>query len=230
MAFYGYFLFHELGDEVMFYQAYGDYAVRAPAETRFLKSLARSASLLLLAVLASLYFGCAWVENHRLLRQLPEGRAPLALAFLGAAALLGLLRTACLGVALYGGVQRAVARHLPLLFVYGWLLAILSIGSLLGTTGLNSIILIHVTVWIVFTYHQLSNRSRSPCYDLWSWLRTTPAGFLTLHVGVAIGFLLLMMMSIYCWDNHGWLSALLAGKNFCYWGLMHISMSLWNAR
>jgi hypothetical protein len=189
-----------------------------------------SAALLFLVVLATSYFGCAWMENRRLLRRMPRGIAPIALTAVGAVALCVVYRTMRMAASLYGSMRRMASTHLPLLVVYGWLLGILSVGSFFGTTGLNTIILIHVTVWIVFTHYQLSKRSGAAATGLWSWLRTTPTGFLMLHTGVAVAFLGLMALSVYVWNGRCWLGALLAGKNFCYWGLMHISMAFWSAR
>src|SRR5262249_43322086 len=87
MVFYGYFLFHELADETMFYQAYGDFAPRTPAETAFLRALTRAAALILLTVLATFYFGFAWAENHRALQRIPAGTAPIGLSILAAVAM-----------------------------------------------------------------------------------------------------------------------------------------------
>jgi hypothetical protein len=230
MVFYGYFLFHEITDETMIYQAYGNNTSRTPEEAAFLRTLSWAAATALFAALASAYFGFALAENHKMLRRLPEGFAPVAIGCLGAIALVALVRVGWLGVPLYGSVRRMVAAHLPLFLVYGGLLAILILGSLLGTTGLNFIILIHVSVWMVFIHHQLGKRPARSRGGLWTWLRATPTGFLVLHIGVAIGFLTLMAIRVYVWQRTGLVSDLLAGRNFCYWGLMHISMSLWNGR
>jgi len=229
MVFYGYFLFHELGDETMFYQAYGDHPARSPKAAAFLRSLSWASALVLLTVLASLYFGFAWAENHRALRRVPAGIAPLGISLLAVAAGAMTVRALRQGLALHGSWRGLVGTHLPLFMVYGGLLAVLGFGSLLGTTGLNLLILIHASVWIVFTQFQLAKRpaaKRSP----WTWLRATPAGFLTLHIGAAALFLALMAVRVYVWHRQGWYSELLTSHNFCYWGLMHISMSLWNGK
>lgn len=230
MVFYGYFLIHELGDETMFYQAYGDHASRSPAEAAFLRSLTWATAIVLLTVLAGFYFGFAWVENHKALHRIPAGVAPAGLAALGAAALTMLVRATRRGVSLYGSCRGIIETHRPLLMVYAGLLAVLVAGSVLGTTGLNLLILIHASVWIVFTRFQLAQRRARPRGNPWTWLRGTPAGFLTLHIGAAALFLALMAVRVYVWRRQGWISEILTSHNFCYWGLMHISMSLWNAK
>jgi hypothetical protein len=92
------------------------------------------------------------------------------------------------------------------------------------------IILLHVTVWLVFVHYQLVKRPSSAPRNLWQWLRGTPAGFLTLHIGIAVLTLVIMAVRVHVWQRTGWFSELFAAKNFCYWGLMHISMSFWAAR
>ncbi len=229
MAFYGYFLFHELSDETMFYQVYGDHLPASPLESAFLRTLSRAASMMLFTALASCYLAGALAENHRILRRIPEIVPILGLSVMGAISLALAMRTVIQGHALYGSFRGLVAAHAPLLAVYTLLLAVLVFGSLLGTTGLNFLILIHASVWIAFTRFQLGKR-RPQQTGLWTWLRATPVGFLTLHIAVAAGFLVLLMLRVYLWQRTGLMSELLTSHNFVYWGLMHISMSLWSSR
>jgi hypothetical protein len=63
-----------------------------------------------------------------------------------------------------------------------------------------------------------------------AWLRSTPAGFLTLHLGVALVLLLVMVARVHVWQRGGFLSEPLAAGSFCYWALMHICMSFWSGR
>jgi hypothetical protein len=130
-----------------------------------------------------------------------------------------------------GGAWGGLAReYRPLLLVYASILGILVAGTLLGSTGFNLIILIHVTAWLVFVQYQLGRRPPVRTRNVWTWLRATPAGFLTLHLGIALVVLVLMAIRVHLWHRVGFVSELLASCNFCYWGLMHISMSFWSSR
>jgi hypothetical protein len=119
--------------------------------------------------------------------------------------------------------------HLPLVLVYSGILGVLLVGSLMGTTGLNLIILVHVGAWLAFVYYQLSKK-RVEVKGLWTWLRATPAGFLVLHLGVMLLVLVLFAVRVHVWQRVGFVSELLATKNFVYWALMHIIMSFGTPR
>jgi hypothetical protein len=133
------------------------------------------------------------------------------------------------GRALYGSAAAALAAHRPLLVVYATILAILLLGSLLGSTGFNLVILLHVCAWLVFVPHQLGKHPRVS-RGVWSWLRSTPTGFVVLHLSAAALVLVLIALRVHVWERAGWVSAALASSNFFYWSLMHISMAWWRGR
>jgi hypothetical protein len=228
LGFYGYFLFHELADETMFFQAYGDAPDATPERRALLAALGRAAALVALTLLTVFFLGHALVGRNAAL-----ARLPLAVVVAGPALLMLVTVTAVRGAlvrarALHGTVAAFAAAHAPLLTVYAILTVVLTAGSLFGTTGLNLVILIHTAVWIVFTCHQLRRRPAPARGSLWGWVRGTPAGFLALHLGAAAAILGLMLLRVHVCQREGWWSPLLAGRNFCYWGLMHISISLWD--
>jgi hypothetical protein len=116
------------------------------------------------------------------------------------------------------------------LIVYAGLTGVLLAGSLLGSVGFHLIILIHVSAWLVYVAHRLSQQPVAQRPTLWTWCRTTPVGFLCLHAGVGLLVLVLMACRIYAWERDGWLSDLVARTSFPYWSLMHISLAFWRGR
>jgi hypothetical protein len=230
MFFYGYFLAHEVRDEARLCQVYGD-ARPAPGGQLLLQPLAVAATAILMTALACGYFSYhALAEKHTSLDQVPPGALALAVGALGLFSVAAGYRYVQHGRHAYGGLRPLLAAHQPLLTVYGALLLILMVGSPLGSAGLNLIILVHVTAWLVFTVHQLSKRPPVPIKNLWGWLRSTPTGFAVLHVGVALAVLVLMAVRVHAWQRVGFVSELLASSNFCYWGLLHISIAFGSPR
>jgi Ca2+/Na+ antiporter len=154
----------------------------------------------------------------------------LGIVLLAAASVWAGTRTLRLGCRIHGDVRSVLAAHQPLLVVYGGLLGLLLLGVVLGSVGFNLIILVHVTAWLVFVYHQLKKRPPVPARNLWTWLRATPAGFLTLHLGLVLLILVLMALRVHVWERAGLVSELFASANFHYWSVMHISMAFWRSR
>jgi hypothetical protein len=130
----------------------------------------------------------------------------------------------------WGRAAELLRSHRPLWLVYGGIGGLLFIGTLLGSVGFNLIILVHVTTWLVFTCHQLSQRPLPARVSWWHWLRRTPRGFVALHLGVALAVLVLMALRVHCWDRSGWFCDLFARSSFAYWSVLHISMAFWRGR
>jgi hypothetical protein len=230
MFFYSYFLVHEVRDETHLYQVYGDGALD-PANTALLRSMSRAAAVLLMLVL---------VVSYSLYIVAMDKRTPLdrahpwllwaGMAVLGSLCCWAVRRPLQLANRLYGDWRGFVNAHRPLLVVYLALFALLVAGTPLGSTAFNFIILVHVTAWLVFVHYQLRRRPPRASRSLWGWLKSTPTGFLVLHLGCVAVVLVLMAMRVYVWQRVGFVSELLASSNFCYWGLMHISMAFWSSR
>jgi hypothetical protein len=228
MAFYAYFLVHEIRDEASLFQAYGDApaAPAAPTRDAFLRRLAWSVTLGLMALLAT-----AYTVHGRMLDKLETMvAAPLEV-------LAGLVAATWLAAAVSGwGVCRFARRHgvlwsdyAPLLTVYLAIAALLGVGSLLGSFGFNLIVLVHVSAWLVFTHDRLARQPR-PGGRGWAWLRGTPAGFVTLHAAAALLVLVLMALRVHLWERAGWISVLFATSSFPYWSVMHITMAFWRPK
>lgn len=231
IAFYGFFLIHEVRDETNWYRTYdhGD-APAAPALDAFFHCLGLTVSLLMLLVLAAALLAKEWLfKNSPALAGTPPQYLLAGWTLLLVATVAAGARTWLLGRGLFESPAGFAAAHRPLLLIYGGLLAVLVLGSLLGSVGFNLIILIHVTTWLVHVPYQLGRRRNLP-FTLWNWLRGTPAGFVTLHLSVAIIILALMALRVHLWGRVGVVSVLLAGSSFPYWSVMHIAMSYWRGR
>jgi hypothetical protein len=227
LLFYGYFLVHEIRDEAELYRAYDG---AGPNAGRFLGALSLAVAVLAAAamVLAFSLHGSA-VERAGRYTSAPHVVLPLIVAVLLALGVALAARALKVGAAVYGDGASALAAHRPLLAVYAALFAILLLGSLAGSAGFNLIILLHVCAWLVFVRSRLALRP-GEVTGLWSWLRGTPAGFVTLHLLVAGIILALMAARVHLWDRGGWVSELVATGNFPYWSLMHITMAFWHRR
>jgi hypothetical protein len=227
LAFYAYFLLHEVRDETTLYRAYGDAPADGPEVRRFLDLLSGAVCLLAVAALVagfSAHGGALRKAARYTAAPLPWLLSAVAL-LAGAGAVLG-VRALRAGRRLHGTLPALLAAHAPLLVVYAGLLAVLLLGGLLGSAGFNLIILLHVTAWLVFVRHRLRARPAA-ARGAWAWLRGTPSGFLALHLGVAAGILVLMAVRVHVWERAGWASQLLAASSFPYWSLMHISIAFW---
>jgi hypothetical protein len=238
MAFYAYFLIHEIRDEATLFRAYGD----APASVTcagFTRRLAWSVTLSLMTMLAT-----AYALHGRILDKL-ETAVAMPEAWLWG--LVGGVWLAC-GVS-WRLTCRFARRHdiawsdyRPLLSVYAGIGLLLGVGSAFGSFGFNLIVLIHVAAWFVFTYDRLAQREAegeahvgghvglTPGRSFWAWLRGTAAGFLTLHALAALIVLTLMALRVHLWLRGGWISSAFATSSFHYWSIMHITMAFWRGK
>jgi hypothetical protein len=217
LLFYGSFLFHEVRDEAVIYQQ-----TEGVRSAELLGPFSLAAGLLFVTLLAAgdaLFLTC-------LAR---DGRSAAGLWLVA-----GCLAAACAWsvrrfVALTRGeVTRFLAEHRPLVVVYACLLLILALSAPLGSIGF--VVLLHVASWLVFVHGRLRERPAVPVRHLWTWLRSTPAGFLALHLGLALVLLVLMAARVHVWGRASFLTEGLAAGSFCYWALLHICMSFWSSR
>ncbi len=227
LLFYAYFLIHEVRDQARLFQAYGDAPGDPAATARLLGRLSVAVALLLTAVLVGVYLlhGSA-VARTRALVDSPRVWLMVLMVLLTAASC-GLLSLALWGRGRAGELLRL---HRPLWLVYAGILGLLMIGAVLGSVGFNLIILVHVTAWLVFVCRQLAGRPPVERPSWWQWLRTTPRGFVILHLGVALAVLLLMALRVHCWGRAGWFCELFARSSFAYWSILHISIAFWRGR
>jgi hypothetical protein len=65
---------------------------------------------------------------------------------------------------------------------------------------------------------------------VWSWLRSSPTGFLTLHLGATALALFLFGLRTHVWDRTGFVCDLVSKTWFPYWSIMHIAMAFWRTK
>lgn len=216
VLFYGAFLFHEVRDEAIIYQCY--------AKVR------PSGLLGAFSFMTAIFFVTLLVLGYVVFRYAADRGVLLELWLLA-----GILLAVCawslhrfrrlLG---RGNVERFIAEHRPLVVVYAALLVILMLSAPLGSIGF--VVLLHVASWLVFVHAQLRNKPAPARFHVWTWLRSTPAGFLTLHLGLAMILLVLMALRVHVWQRVGLLSDVFASASFSYWALLHICTSFWDAK
>jgi hypothetical protein len=222
LAFYAYFLLHEIRDEANLFVASGD-APADPGRDLFLSRLGASVTLSLMTAFAFIYTLHGRVQE-KLESVIAEPEWWLSLLSGGL-----LILCAASWWATRTGMRRhgIVARdYAPLLAVYAAIAGILIVGSLMGSVGFNLIVLIHVMAWFVFVRQRLID-CPTTARTWWAWLRTTPAGFVTLHVLAAGVVLTLMALRVHIWERGGFVSQLFATSSFHYWSIMHITMAFW---
>ncbi len=230
LTFYAYFLVHEIRDEANLFVAYGD-APDDPARDVFLRRLGTTVALALMTVFALIYMFHGRVQEklERIVAE-PDRWLPL----LGGGLLVGCLASAWTTWSWQRRHGIALRDFAPLLAVYATIGSILAVGSLLGSVGFNLIVLIHVMAWLVFVRHRLASTGHAPLQrrgvgvaGLWTWLRTTPAGLVTLHLVAAGIVLVLMALRVHLWQRAGLVSELFATSSFQYWTIMHITIAFW---
>lgn len=230
MAFYGFFFIHEACDEAYLFRQSGEMPEATPQADRFLTSLCWSLSLGLMALLATAQLG----RGHFLGRSaVLHGFAPEWLiagaATLGIGAILSGAGTVRLARSAFGSLAMTVNLFQPLLRVYAGLITVLLIGSLFGSIGANLVILLHGMTWLVCTHRRLQEHPRTAT-GIWSWIRGTPTGFLTLHIAVMVLSLVLFALRTHVWQRSGIVCDLLSRTWFPYWSIMHIAMAFWRSK
>lgn len=236
IAVYAYFLVHEMRDESFFYTLLGD----APPGTSKAQVVSLSRGLIALSIIGVgilswplIVYG--WFPKAA--EAAPKGLNTLGQAAWSAIPLIAwisavtwFLRAQARGLA--GGVGELVRLHAPLFRLIGGVLLYLAL-AMIWFGRPYALILLHVSVWYVFTIRSLKSRPPPanvpvPASSLgrtWLWMRTTPAGFNTLHIGMAAFLIAVGILWIYGLGGSGWLWYLLSPKVFLYWTIMHITVS-----
>jgi hypothetical protein len=230
MAFYSFFFIHEAFDEAFLFRQSGELHDDNPHVARLLRSLGWSVSFFLMTLLAAgqitrgHFFG-----RSAMLHDIPAEWL-VAVWFTFALLTIASFAATCrLAVAAHGSLRQTTLVYQPLLAVYGGLIAILVLGSLFGSVGANLVIMLHGMTWLVQTTRRLSER-RQEVTGVWSWLRGSPVGFLTLHLCVIVLSLFLFAMRSHVWERTGMVCDLVSKTWFPYWAIMHIATAFWRGK
>lgn len=229
MVFYGFFFIHEAFDEAFLFGQSGELPAKTPEVERFLRSLAWSMSFLLITLLAAgQILRGHFLGRSAMLQELPTEWLVAAWCIAALLTLGFVVSTIRLALA-HGSFAETALLYQPLFAVYAGLILILSVGSLFGSVGANLVIMLHGMTWLVQTLRKL-NEHHEPATGVWSWLRGTPAGFLTLHVAVIGLSLCLFAMRSHVWERTGIVCDLVSKTWFPYWAIMHIATAFWRSK
>jgi len=230
MAFYSFFFIHEACDEAHLFRHSGELPRDTPGVDPFLRSIAWTMSFTFVAFLASGQILRGAVIGHpAIMRDVPGEWLLLGWLLISCIALASFTHTLRLARSLYGSMSEAVTLYQPLFAVYAGLLIILILGSMLGSIGPNLVILLHGMTWLVYSYRRL-RESNAPVTGVWSWVRNSPNGFLTLHLVVIALALLLFGMRTHVWERTGFVCDLVSRAWFPYWSIMHIAIAFWRGK
>jgi hypothetical protein len=222
---YIYFFIHELRDQAFFYATLGD-APPIRDGRRFAWLVRGLIALTILAVGVVLWVLAVYNAFAKVQGILPSGTSwALRLALAAAPAVLWLL----LGYGLLFWYARAkrqrvaevVRNHAPLLRVLAGEVVVLLVAMAL-TGRAYALLVLHFTVWYVFVCHKLKTQPRPPSVQgWWTWMRSTPLGFQTLHNGLAGLAITAGLIGVYAFGS----PSFVLGQWLIYWTIIHITMS-----
>ena len=231
--FYAYFIVHQFRDDTYFYEAYGE----VPSEAR--RSHERILTRLRWLSLAVL-FAIAWPVYTTLgVQDFATGDSILSVAYPAAWSLgVRLAVTSVPAFAAVALVLRWIARtlpggvpelwrvHRPMLVIQLASMAIILFALVGGTWAINLVVLMHFVGWYLFALYQLGQRPpATPPDTIWKWMRTTRAGFMTLHLGLAAAVGIGIAVDVYGFGQQSWLYPIVGAHAFYYWTIAHVTLS-----
>jgi len=230
MAFYSFFFIHEAWDEAHLFRNSGEAPSDSPNAERFLRSVCWCMSFTLMFLLASgQILRGHFLGRSAMLQEMPTEWLVGGWALVTFLSVYSLLSAMRLARETFGSVREAIVLYQPLLAVYAGLIVILILGSLFGSIGANLVIMLHGMTWLVHTLRKL-NAQPTQATGVWSWLRGTPTGFLSLHLVVITFSLFLFAMRTHVWERTGIVCDLVSKTWFPYWAIMHIAMAFWRSK
>lgn len=101
------------------------------------------------------------------------------------------------------------------------------VSPLLGVWTFHLLILSHFVGWYLFASRRLATLPKQSHWrdGTWKWFRGSVAGFRTLHVSLALLFLILILMSYLLPVKLTFLNIMVNSKAFYYWNLIHVTIS-----
>lgn len=250
------FVAHAFRDEIFFYREYGRAAgrpVRDPGNTLGWLLLAvmglLSAVLVPVWVLVAYMGSTSWLPRWLPFNVRPDPRHTAALRSLipGDWSVLAIVTVFALPFAIILAVAcaRLVAAGAPGVMAHGPVVRVLAasvaltLGSgLLGLWLIDVVILMHFVSWFVFTTEKLRRPvppGRPGSWSLVEWLRGTRPGFWTLHGGISVAVLGLIVFNHHVLRGQplAWAGftlsnpfGVLSADAFYYWTIVHVTLSL----
>lgn len=240
IIFYFYFLVHGFRDEAFFYRNYGDCPTDAGKPHKLVMFVLQLMLIsLLLAFLMPTYLLVAPMYGQKIDPQDPVLNLvfPASVPFLIKFAWY-LLPVLAINAGLYywlerrypGGWRAIWQDHHPILMVFLWSTVIVLATLLVGAWTFNFVVLAHFVGWYLFSLRKLETlppSARATPRQPLRWMRTTRAGFMTLHLGLAAVVAGLIAIATYKFGNTGTLEAIVGGPSFYYWTVLHVSLSFY---
>ncbi len=240
IAFYSYFLIHGFRDEAFFYRSYGDCPTGADKPHGRLVLVLQ---IMLITVVFAFLMPTYLLYVQIVKNQLPVDDPVLNMFF--PASVPFLTKFACYLVPvlmlngllylwmerMYPGGWRAIWHdHHPILMVFLWSTGIVLATLVVGPWTFNFVVLAHFVGWYLFALRKLETvpaAARAPVSRPLSWMRTTQAGFKTLHLGLTAVVIVLIAVSTYVFGKNTWLDSVVGGPSFYYWTVLHVSLSFY---
>lgn len=242
---YFYFLVHELRDEAMFYTVLGE-AAPIPDKKLFKNFIRWMVALIVCSLLAFVLAAAPTGFYVQKMTASDTGLASLGLAHTAwfdgslstpikiiagglplvivSAGYVYVLRKYSRAFG-FNNVKSFMQTYDKLFFVMFGVAAVLGLVILL-TQRFYALILFHVVAWYVFASYQFNRHPpKEPPKNWWVWMRTTPRGFKTLHIGMAAILMIVGLVWTLGFNLHPSMNWLLAPESFLYWTIMHITVS-----
>jgi hypothetical protein len=231
--FYFYFIIHGFRDDSYFYKTYGD-----------MPAIARETHQRLMVVLqllsVGLLFSLLWPAYAQLAETNPRFADPILGTFFPAdwpfvirlASMfvpMLLIATAVLwrlALRFPGGPLGFWRTHRPILMVYLLTIGIILLAPALGPWTFDLYILMHFVGWYLIALFLIDRHPpKEPARTWWGWMRTTRAGFITLHFTLVAVTLVLMAVSVYGFGRDCTLEKVIGAPGFYYWTIFHVTLS-----
>lgn len=232
--FFGYFLAHDVRDQVFFYFTNGD--APPPRDRAALTRILVWAPFLAIALVLTVpmvvtVVGAATIAPvQKALTGISQPVRWGLVVILLAATALGIWRlTSGWKRENPGRVALFLRTHRPILLVFAAMFLVLIAGIAIGGHP-YTINTIHVAAWYVFTMAQLKKRPpAAPVRPFtWNWFRGTRPGFTLMHAGSAVLFIAAGVVWAYGFRNDPGLplfNLVLDKDLFRYWTILHITVS-----
>jgi hypothetical protein len=232
VAFFGYFMMHDVRDALFFYRVNGD--APGPRGAPGQQELWPWAALLLAGIVVTFAVGLlagARARRVSVTGALLPAHVAIAVVMLAVGVAVAVAAIRRLMARPLGGWRDTLAEHRPLIVVLGGLYLVL-MGGFALTGRAYAVVAVHVMVWFVFALRRTGTAARRPHPPprpfTWRWMRDTRAGFATLHGGVlaaviagagvwAFGFANAPEPAIF--------GLILSRESFPYWTIMHVTLS-----
>lgn len=228
IAFFAYFLLHEVRDELYFYRVNGD----APPvhDRRPRPSLWPWAGLLLAGILVTFAVGIlagARARRVQITGVILPAHAVIAVVMLAAGVASAVVMLRRLRAGGLAGWRDALGQHRPLIVVLAGLYLVM-VGGFALTGRAYAVVAVHVMIWFVFALRRMPAHGPRPPRFTWRWVRGTRAGFTALHAGVFAAVVAaagLWAFGLGNAEEPAIFGAILSRESFPYWTIMHVTLS-----